>query len=62
MEVNVGPLKEGNMLRIFERRIFRMIYGPLISNGIWRIRYHSELCMIEDEQDRVKVIKIGRLR
>jgi hypothetical protein len=37
MEVNVGPAqKNGNMLRIFEGRILRMIYGPIRDNGIWR--------------------------
>ena len=39
-----------------------MIYGLVNNNGIWRTRYHSELYMIEDEQDIVEVIKIGRLR
>jgi hypothetical protein len=28
--------KHGFMLRIFERRILRMIYGPVKDNGIWR--------------------------
>jgi hypothetical protein len=39
-----------------------MIYGTIKNNGIWGIRYHSELYMIEDELDIVKVIKIRRLR
>jgi hypothetical protein len=37
--------KGGNMLQIFERRILRMIYGPINDNGIWRTRYNNELYM-----------------
>jgi hypothetical protein len=29
---------DGNMLRIFERRILRLIDDPVNDNGIWRIR------------------------
>ena len=39
-----------------------MIYGPVNNNGIRRTRYNSELYMIEDELDIVKVRKIGRQR
>jgi hypothetical protein len=37
------PIKNGNMLKIFERRILRMIYGPIRDNGIWRTGYKNEL-------------------
>ena len=50
------------MLRIFEGRMLRMIYGPIKHNGIWRTRYSNELYMLYDELDIVEVIKIGRLR
>jgi len=38
MEVNVGlwKKKKGNMLRMFDRRILRMIYGTVNDIGIWR--------------------------
>ena len=35
--------KDGNMLRIFERGILRLVYGPVNDNGIWRTGYNSEL-------------------
>jgi len=35
--------KDGNRLRIFERRILRAIYGPVNDNDIWRAKYNSEL-------------------
>ena len=50
------------MLRIFERRMLRMIYHPIDDNGIWRTIYNNELYRLYDELDIVKVIKIGRLR
>ena len=54
--------KAGNMLQVFERRILRMIYGPINNNGIWRTRYNKELYILYNESDIVKVIKIGRFR
>ena len=53
--------KDGNMLRIFETRILRMIYGLINDNGIWRTRY-NKLYTLYHELDIVTVIKIGRLR
>jgi len=41
------------MLRIFERRILRMIYGPINDNGIRRTRYSNELYKLYDELDTV---------
>jgi hypothetical protein len=35
--------KDENLLRIFERRILRRIYGPVNEGGICRIRYNNEL-------------------
>jgi hypothetical protein len=54
--------KDENLLQIFERRILRRIYSPINEGGIWRIRYNNELYKIYNEPDRVRVIKIGRLR
>jgi hypothetical protein len=32
-----------NALRFSERRIIRRIYGPVMENYIWRIRYSEEI-------------------
>ena len=59
----LAPLKnDGNMLRIFERRILGMIYGSIDDNGIWKTGYSSELHMFYIELSTVKVIKIRRMR
>jgi len=50
------------MLRIFERRMLRMIYGPVYDNGTWRTRYTNELYIPYNGLHIVNVIKIGRLR
>jgi hypothetical protein len=34
---------EENALRMFERKIIRRIYGPMMENNVWRIRYNEEL-------------------
>jgi hypothetical protein len=63
MEVNVCPSQRMvYMLRIFERRILRMIYGPVNDTGKWRTRYSNEFYTLYDELDIAKVIKTGRLR
>jgi hypothetical protein len=50
------------MLRIFERRIIRRIYGEIKENGVWRARCNRELYKSCNEPDVVKVIRVGRLR
>jgi hypothetical protein len=32
-----------NILGVFERKIFRAIYGHTNENGDWRIKYNNEL-------------------
>jgi hypothetical protein len=54
--------KDGNVLRIFERRILRMIYGSIYDNGTWRTSYNNEPYMLYNEPDTVMVIKTGRSR
>jgi hypothetical protein len=51
----LAPLskKDGNMLRIFETRILRMIYSPINDNGTRRTRYNNELYTLYDELDIV---------
>ena len=41
------------MLRIFERRILRTIYGPINDNGTWRTRYNNKLYTLYDELETV---------
>jgi hypothetical protein len=52
-------MKDGNMLRIFERRILTGMYGPITENFIWGSRYNHELCKLYDEPRIVKVVKVG---
>jgi len=51
-----------NMLRIFERKIWRKIYGPVQEEGAWRIRYNEELDRLMKGKDIVKFIKAQRIR
>ena len=46
------------MLLIFERRILRMIYGPVNDNGTWRTRCHSELYTFHSEPDKGRLATI----
>jgi hypothetical protein len=32
---------------MLERKIIRRIYGPVMENNVWRIRYNEELNTIE---------------
>jgi hypothetical protein len=41
--------RDGNMFRIFERRILGMIYRPFRDNGIWRIACSNEIYALYDE-------------
>jgi len=54
--------KDGNVLRIFERRTLRKIYSSVYDNDTWRTSYNNELYTVYDELDIVTVIKTGRLR
>jgi hypothetical protein len=56
------PTAEENALRIFERKILRKIYGPVMENGIWRNRYNDELNEIIKGEDIVRFIKAQRIR
>jgi hypothetical protein len=52
--------KDGNKLRILERKMLRSVYVPLNDNGMWRTRYSNELYTLYDETERMNVIKIGK--
>jgi len=49
-------------LSIFESKILRRNYGPVIDKGEWRIRTNRELYQMYDEKDIVKFCKLSRLR
>jgi len=49
-------------LSIFERKILRRIYGPVMDGGRWRIRTNQELYQQCGENDVVKLCKLSRLR
>jgi hypothetical protein len=51
-----------NILKVFERKILRTIFGPTNEKGEWRIKYNNELYTLYKECDIVTYIKINRLR
>ena len=54
--------KDEHVLRLFERRILRGIFGVTSDENIWRRRYNHELYELYGEPDIVRHIKINRLR
>ena len=46
------------MLKTWERKILRKLYGPTKENGLWRIKTNLELITKYKSQDIVAVIKI----
>ena len=53
--------KEEQGLLIFERRIFRRIYGPKYENGEWKSRKNRELEEMSEGENKVKWIKGQRI-
>ena len=53
--------KEEEALIIFERKIFRRIYGPKYEDGEWKIRTNLELEELSKEENIVKWIKGQRI-
>jgi len=51
-----------NLLRIFERKILRRIYGPVQEGDIWIIRNNEELNRSIKGEDNVKFINAQRIR
>jgi hypothetical protein len=54
--------QDEHRLSIFERKILRRIYGPVIDRGGWQISTNQELYRLYDENDIVKFCKLSRLR
>ncbi|MGI4816809.1 MAG: reverse transcriptase domain-containing protein [Janthinobacterium lividum] len=57
-------LKEADCERllVFERRVLRIIFGPVSINGDWRSRYNDELYNLYTDETIVQKIKAQRLR
>jgi hypothetical protein len=53
--------KEEQTLLIFERKIFRKIYGPKYENGEWKSRTNRELEEMSKGENTVKWIKGQRI-
>ena len=49
-------------LLVFERRVLRIIFGPLEINGEWRARYNDELYNLYKQWTIVQKINVQRLR
>jgi len=54
--------QDEHRLSIFEPKILRRIYGPVIEGGRWRIRTNQELYQLCGENDIVNICKLSRLR
>ena len=54
--------KEEQVLLIFERKIFRRIYGPKYENGEWKSRTNRELKEMSKRENIVKWIKRAKYK
>ena len=50
------------MLDLFERKVLRMIYGPVCIEGEWRTSYNHELYLLYGEATVTRNIRTQRLR
>jgi len=50
-------MNKEQVLLIFERKIFRRIYGPKCENGEWKSRTNRELELISKGENIVKWMK-----
>jgi hypothetical protein len=53
--------KKEKALLIFERKIFRIIYGPKYKNEEWKSRTNRELEVMSKRENIVKWIKAQRI-
>jgi hypothetical protein len=49
-------------VRLYERKIIRKIYGPIIEGDSWKIRTNKEIKDILKGADIVKLIKSSRIK
>jgi hypothetical protein len=61
-ETGVLTKKEENQLLVFEKKIFRSIWGLKIENGVYRMRYNHELDKEFNSPNVLNVTKTSRLR
>ena len=54
--------KDKNNLRIFERQILRMTFGPVSIDNIWRIRNNMEIDKLAEDADTVRFVKAQRIK
>jgi hypothetical protein len=57
-----GVMTSEKMVVVFERKILRIIYGPIKDREQWRGRFNKELYDLFKEPRRSVVIRIARLR
>lgn len=50
------------MLDTWERKVLRIIYGPIVENGVWRSRYNHELYKLYNQPRISRIVKSSRLR
>jgi hypothetical protein len=56
-------ITDENALRMFERKIIRRIYGPVMENNVWSIIYNEELNTLLKGEDIVRfILKSQRIR
>jgi hypothetical protein len=61
-ETGTVTAKYENNLRIFERQIFRKIFGPVNIDNIWRIWNNMEIGEFTEGADIVRFIKAQRIK
>ena len=49
-----------NLLRSFDKKAVRKIFGPVLENGFWRRPKISEMYKLRHKCNVVKFIKLGR--
>jgi hypothetical protein len=47
---------------MYERKMIRRIYGPVMENNVWRVRYNEEINTLVNGEDVVRIIKSQRIR